>query len=545
MEVKSMENQTIDGAIFKKMFVEAANYLEKNKRIVDDLNVFPVPDGDTGTNMSLTIHYAIEELKSADETDVSKLAALVSSGALMGARGNSGVILSQLFRGFSKGCKGKATLGVEEFAKALKSASEMAYKAVMKPTEGTILTVARGMGEFAMEHYEEYDSMDVFLLDTIKEAEKVLDRTPDMLAVLKEAGVVDAGGMGLVYIYKGMYNGLTGRETVAEEQSSIDFEKPIEDDIHSEADITFGYCTEFIIIGENKDSDRERLKEEYNKMGDSIIVVGDEQKIKVHLHTDQPDQAMKLALEIGSLTRIKIDNMREQVKSKSEKKPSSKEPMKDYGIIAVSPGEGLTELFKDIGVDEVITGGQTMNPSTQDFVDCIKKIHAKTIVILPNNSNIILAANQSKNLTDKEVLVIESKTVPQGITALISFDPQAEAAENEENMRDALEDVKTGQITYAVRDTTLNGTTVKKDDIIGLFDGKIVCVGKDPSQVCLDLIDQMTDDLSELISIYYGQDIEEEKAESTVQSIEEKYEDYDVELHYGGQPLYYYIVSVE
>ena len=540
-----MENQTIDGAIFKKMFVEAANYLEKNKRIVDDLNVFPVPDGDTGTNMSLTIHYAIEELKSADETDVSKLAALVSSGALMGARGNSGVILSQLFRGFSKGCKGKSTLGVEEFAKALQSASEMAYKAVMKPTEGTILTVARGMGEFAMDHYEEYDSIAMFLSDTIKEAEKVLDRTPDMLAVLKEAGVVDAGGMGLVYIYKGMYNGLTGKETVAEQQSSIDFEKPIEDDIHSEADITFGYCTEFIIIGENEDSDRERLKEEYNKMGDSIIVVGDEQKIKVHLHTDQPDRAMKLALEIGSLTRIKIDNMREQVKNKSEKKASPKEPLKDYGIIAVSPGEGLTELFKDIGVDEVITGGQTMNPSTQDFVDCIKKIHAKTIVILPNNSNIILAANQSKKLTDKEVIVIESKTVPQGITALISFDPQAEAAENEENMRDALEDVKTGQITYAVRDTTLNGTTVKKDDIIGLFDGKIVCVGKDPSQVCLDLIDQMTDDLSELISIYYGKDIEEEQAESTVQSIEEKYENYDVELHYGGQPLYYYIVSVE
>lgn len=538
-----MQTSIIDGTLLKKMFQEAAANLDANKKTVDDLNVFPVPDGDTGTNMSLTMEYASNELEKTMEMTVSEISAIASSGALMGARGNSGVILSQLLRGFAKACKGENEMDLQLAAKALKLASEMAYKAVMKPTEGTILTVARGMAEWAEEHVGEYEYMEDFLQDTISEGRRVLDQTPDMLQVLKDAGVVDAGGMGLIFILEGAWNALTGKKSVYVPQ--IDWEKPVEDAIQHPEDITFGYCTEFIIMGENDETMRTGLSSFFETIGDSIIVVGDEEKIKVHLHTDNPDQALAEALKIGSLTRIKIDNMREQMGARALPKDTKPEELKEYGIVAVAAGEGMKVLFEDLGVDEVILGGQTMNPSTQDFVNRMEKIHAKNIIILPNNSNIILAANQAKELSDKNVLVVPSKTIPQGITSLLEYDPEAAPEDNFQAMSDSLGNVKTGEVTYAVRDTSLNGKEIKKGDIIGIYDHEIHSVGKDPAQVCENLLEFMVDEDSELISIYFGEDVEEDTAVALADEMEGRFEDQDVEVNYGGQPLYYYIVSVE
>lgn len=539
-----MQTRVIDGPLLKRMILEAAANLDANKKTVDDLNVFPVPDGDTGTNMSLTLQYASRELEQSNDVTVSEISALASSGALMGARGNSGVILSQLLRGFAKACKGHKDMNLALAAQALKQASEMAYKAVMKPTEGTILTVARGMAEWAEVHVGEFEFMEEFLQEVISEGRRVLDKTPEMLKVLKDAGVVDAGGMGLIFIMEGTLNALTGKVSAFVPQ--IDWDKPVEDAIYAPEDLTYGYCTEFIILGENDETMRSALASEFETIGDSIIVVGDEQKIKVHLHTDNPDQAIAKALKIGSLTRIKIDNMREQVGARTpEPKADVPVELKKYGIIAVAAGEGMKALFLDLGVDEVVLGGQTMNPSTQDFVERLEQIPAENIIILPNNSNIILAANQSKELTQKNVVVVPTKTIPQGITALLGFDPEAQPEENLENMTTSAEQVKTGQVTYAVRDTSFNGKDINKGDIIGIFDKEIECVGSSPEEVCRQLMELMVNEDSELLSIYYGQDVSKEAAKQLLEEAEDQFENLDVELHWGGQPLYYYIVSVE
>lgn len=539
-----MQTRVIDGPLLKRMILEAAANLDANKKTVDDLNVFPVPDGDTGTNMSLTLQYASRELEQSNDVTVSEISALASSGALMGARGNSGVILSQLLRGFAKACKGHKDMNLALAAQALKQASEMAYKAVMKPTEGTILTVARGMAEWAEVHVGEFEFMEEFLQEVISEGLRVLDKTPEMLKVLKDAGVVDAGGMGLIFIMEGTLNALTGKVSAFVPQ--IDWDKPVEDAIYAPEDLTYGYCTEFIILGENDETMRSALASEFETIGDSIIVVGDEQKIKVHLHTDNPDQAIAKALKIGSLTRIKIDNMREQVGARTpEPKADVPVELKKYGIIAVAAGEGMKALFLDLGVDEVVLGGQTMNPSTQDFVERLEQIPAENIIILPNNSNIILAANQSKELTQKNVVVVPTKTIPQGITALLGFDPEAQPEENLENMTTSAEQVKTGQVTYAVRDTSFNGKDINKGDIIGIFDKEIECVGSSPEEVCRQLMELMVNEDSELLSIYYGQDVSKEAAKQLLEEAEDQFENLDVELHWGGQPLYYYIVSVE
>lgn len=541
-----MQHTYIDGSLFKKMLKEAAVNLEANKKTVDDLNVFPVPDGDTGTNMSLTLRYAAQEISDHLEGSLSDMTSIASSGALMGARGNSGVILSQLLRGFAKACKGKKELSLEDVSIALQSASDMAYKAVMKPTEGTILTVAREMSSFAMSNHTKYESVELFLPDIIAWGKETLDKTPEMLPVLKEAGVVDAGGMGLIYIMEGALNGLTGKVS-SFQQPEIDWEKPVIDRLESPEDLKYGYCTEFIIIGKNDEKIREDLKSEYDKIGDSIIVVGDEEKIKVHLHTDNPDQALGLAFKIGSLTRIKIDNMREQVGERrhlEEKRPAESK-IEKYGVISVASGEGLKTLFADLGAKEVIMGGQTMNPSTQDFIEAINRMNAENIIILPNNSNIILAANQTKEISEKNIIVIPTKTIPQGITSLLSFDADKSMEENIETMTEVIKMVKTGQVTYAVRDTSFNGKEIKKDDIIGIIDNEIVCLGDNPDFVLLDIVDRMADESSELISVYYGSAVEESDAKKLILSIEEKYSGLDVELHNGGQPLYYYIVSVE
>ncbi|SHE27377.1 DAK2 domain-containing protein [Alkalibacter saccharofermentans] len=537
--------QTIDGALLKKMLKEAALNLDANKKTVDDLNVFPVPDGDTGTNMSLTMQYAVREIDNIADGTVSEVSASTSSGALMGARGNSGVILSQLLRGFAKGCKGLKELDIQNAAQALQYASDMAYKAVMKPTEGTILTVARGMAEFAMSNNESYIDMESFLTDVIKEGKIILDKTPDMLKVLKDAGVVDAGGMGLLFIMEGALNALTGKESTYQ-QPEIEWDKPVEDRIESYENITFGYCTEFIIIGNNDETVRDQLAVKFNKLGDSIIVVGDEEKIKVHLHTDNPDKAMGLALEIGSLTRIKIENMREQVQNRTVEKTTAKSVKpKKYGVIAVASGEGMKRIFEDLGADEVILGGQTMNPSTQAFIEKIDHINAENIIILPNNSNIILAANQSKQISKKNVVVIPTKTIPQGITALLEFNPELQPQDNQDLMEEAAGEVKTGQVTFAVRDTSFKGRDIKKGDIIGISEGEIVCVGNNPEEVCDELLKSMIDEYSELISVYYGEDVKKESAEDFISSLESSYDQMDVELHWGGQPLYYYVISVE
>lgn len=538
-----MEATLIDGKLLKDMVINAANNLETNKKIVDDLNVFPVPDGDTGTNMSLTIQYAANQLSQIDSDNLSEVAQIASSGALMGARGNSGVILSQLFRGFAKGCKDKKHLSIEDICFALKESSDMAYKAVMKPTEGTILTVARKMAEFAMENGFGYEKIDELLFDMIKHGQEVLEDTPNMLPVLKEAGVVDAGGKGLLYIVEGAYEVLTGKKLPEEKVIRKDSQKLFQEDVHSVEDINFGYCTEFIILT-NDYADEVKLKDKLSTIGDSIMVVGDDNLIKVHVHTDNPDKALKWALEQGSLTRIKIDNMREQVANISSKSIKIKEKLK-YGFIAVASGDGLKELFSNLGVNEIITGGQTMNPSTQDFLDSIEKINADNIYLLPNNSNILLAANQAKELSKKNIIVIPTRTIPQGITALLSFDPTYNDNENKDNMEKIINNVKTGQVTYAVRDTQFNGHEIKKDDIIGILDGDIICVGNDKYEIAQSLISKMVDEDSELISIYYGTDTEEYKRNALYELIEDRFDELDVELHYGGQPLYYFIVSVE
>ncbi|MDD4692109.1 DAK2 domain-containing protein [Eubacterium aggregans] len=539
-----MESKRIDGAMLKKMFEYGAKNLEINKKTVDELNVFPVPDGDTGTNMSLTFSHAVGELAKLDSMHLYSVAKTASSGALIGARGNSGVILSQLLRGVADGCKDKDSLDVFGAAKVIRAAADAAYKAVMKPTEGTILTVAREMAEFAMDHHDEYRDIDLFLKDVITQGKDALSRTPDMLPVLKEAGVVDAGGQGLIFIMEGGYLALTNQELTEEVRFDIsDRDRFVDDSGMRPEDITFGYCTEFI-VKEAGDADENELREFLNTIGDCVLVIKDDDIIKVHVHTDHPGQAFEKGLSYGDLIRMKVDNMREMlgVPEEGEEEDSPEVP---YGFIAVSPGEGLTHLFHDLGITRVISGGQTMNPSTQDFLDEVEKLHAKDIFIFPNNSNIIMAANQAVAISDKNLHVIPTKTIPQCVTAMLAFNAELDAQKNRDDMQAVIADVKTGEVTYAVRDTKFNGLKIKKSDIIGIYGGEIVVKGKNVDAVTVELLQKMVDEDSELISIYFGHEVDEETAESLAEALEADFSDCDIEVNDGGQPLYYYIVSVE
>lgn len=525
------------------MMIHAANLLENNKSTVDALNVFPVPDGDTGTNMSLTMNSAAKEIKGIKNDSIETIADAAANGSLMGARGNSGVILSQLFRGFAKYCKGKKQLSTLDLASALKSASDTAYKAVMKPIEGTILTVARETAERAVEIAKREEDLELFLHQMIEYAEKVLDKTPDLLKVLKQAGVVDAGGKGLIYIYKGFYEALTGKEVEVSETVSLNTVEFHGDEELGE--ITFGYCTEFIIKGNQIDI--EDFKRKIGPYGDCMLVVGDENLAKVHIHTNNPGSVLERGLKLGELINIKIDNMRQQHRNKifEEEKTEKPQQLKEYGMIAVTMGEGLTNIFKDLHVDEIITGGQTMNPSTEEIKKSIDAINAKNIFVFPNNGNIILAANQAKQLSDKNVIVIPTKSVPQGIASILSFNGEADPEVNERVMTEAIKNVKTGQVTFSVRDTQFNDIAIKKDDILGIYDGNIKAVGTGVEEVSMKLLQEMITDEDEILTIFYGEEQSESSAQALADFVGEKYKDIDVEVYYGGQPLYHYIFSVE
>ena len=539
--------QCIDGKKFRDMFVSGANNLQNNKDLVDKLNVFPVPDGDTGTNMSLTISYAIKELAKVQNDNVTDIGKALSKGSLMGARGNSGVILSQIIRGIAKSVEGKENLNVIDLANAFKKGSDTAYKAVIKPIEGTILTVVRESGEYAENIAQEDMDMIEFLELVVEKANESLNKTPELLKALKEAGVVDSGGKGLVLIYEGMLSSLKGNNIeLVEGGISSDTNVSVEQNISTE-DIKYQYCTEFIL--ETNKVDDLTVRERFMKYGDSLAVVGDEGVIKVHVHTNDPGLAIQEALSYGQLLTIKVENMKLQHENKVLKEAAQTEEVhveeKEYGFIATSMGDGLAQIFRDFGVDHIIEGGQTMNPSTEDFMKAIEKLNAKNIIILPNNSNIIMAANQAKELSDKNIVVIPTKNVPQAFAALVTFDGDADIAENEANMMEALSTVKSGQVTYAVRDTVINDVEVKEGNIIGIAEGKLLSAGDKVDEITTDLIEKLVDEDSAIITLFYGEDTSKEDAQALRDALEENFEDVDVELHYGGQPLYYYLISVE
>lgn len=586
--------QTIDAKTITKMFLAGANRLEEKKEWINELNVFPVPDGDTGTNMTLTIMSAAKEVAAIEDMNMEVLAKAISSGSLRGARGNSGVILSQLLRGFTKVIREYQEIDATILANAMNKASETAYKAVMKPKEGTILTVARGAAEKAAELVSTTDDLTYMIDEIIKYADEVLSKTPDMLPVLKQAGVVDSGGQGLIEVLKGAYDAFLGKDvdaTYSEKSSaSKSSSSTAAGNIEAQAaiDIKFGYCTEFIIMVSNVFNAKNEidLKAYLESIGDSIVVVADDDIVKVHVHTNDPGLAIQKALTYGALTSMKIDNMREEHEEKlfklsekaaqdaaaatSEKKekedaknsanvtpleemmqaPAERkkddEPKKEYGFIAVSVGDGMNAIFKGLGVDYLIEGGQTMNPSTEDMLNAIDAVHADNIFILPNNKNIILAANQAKSLVeDKNVIVIPTKTTPQGITAIINFVPDQTPEENEALMTEEIKKVKTGQVTYAVRDTVINDKEIKQGNIMGIGDHDILSVGTVVEDTAREMLDNLVDDDSELISIYYGADVDEEVVGDFAAEVEEAYPDCDIEVHSGGQPIYYYIISVE
>ena len=558
-----VNNKTIDARILSRMFLAGAKNLEAKKEWINELNVFPVPDGDTGTNMTMTIMAAAAEVGSLGDTDMESLAKAISSGSLRGARGNSGVILSQLLRGFTKSVKTKEELDAKAIAAAMEKGVETAYKAVMKPKEGTILTVAREAAAKAVELAETAEDLDTFFQAVIAHAEETLAKTPEMLPVLKEAGVVDSGGQGLLEVYHGAYDGFLGKE-IDYAQFDNQAKGPAVTKIaaQTEAEIKFGYCTEFIILLDKPMS--EETEHEFKKflmsLGDSIVLVADDEIVKVHVHTNHPGQAIEKALTFGALSRMKIDNMREEHQEKlikdadelateqeaREENEAAAQPQKEVGFISVSVGNGMTEIFKELGVDYLIEGGQTMNPSTEDMLNAIARVNAKTIYIFPNNKNIILAANQARDLTeDKEIVVVPTKTIPQGITAMISYVPEKNSSENTEAMLQAIERVKTGQVTYAVRDTRIDDKEIHEGDMMGIGDHGILAVGKDRLEVTKETVAEMVDDESEVISIYYGADTEEAEAEELAAALEEAYPNCDVELNAGGQPIYYYVISVE
>ena len=539
--------QYIEGKMLRDMFVSGANNLQNHKELVDKLNVFPVPDGDTGTNMSLTISYAMKELAKVENDSITEIGKSLSKGSLMGARGNSGVILSQIIRGFSKSIEGKEQISTEDLAKAFKNGSDTAYKAVIKPIEGTILTVVRESGEYAIKAAKKEKDLLKFLEMVIDEANKSLERTPELLKNLKEAGVVDSGGKGLVLIYEGMYEALKGNPIKAKDlnDSNVSEVKQAGTSINTE-DIKFCYCTEFILES-NSISDTE-IRDIMLKYGDSLAVVGDEGIIKVHVHTNDPGLVLQDALKHGQLVTIKIENMKLQhentlVGDTDEIAQSVEE--KEYGFIATSMGEGLAKIFKDFGVDYIIEGGQTMNPSTEDFMKAIDSINAKNIFIFPNNSNIIMAANQAKELSDKNIIVIPTKNTPQGFTALVNFNADASVEENEQALMESLTMVKSGQVTFAVRDTVMNDLEVKEGNIIGIAESKLMDAGDSVDEITTSLVEKLVDEDSAIITLFYGEDVTEEDANNLRDELEEKFEDIDIELYYGGQPLYYYLISVE
>ncbi len=563
---------TIDAPMLAKMFLAGAKNLEAKKEWINELNVFPVPDGDTGTNMTMTIMAAAAEVQNLGENlNMALLAKAISSGSLRGARGNSGVILSQLFRGFTKGISKHEELDIVILSDALQKAVETAYKAVMKPKEGTILTVAKGGADKALELIGETDDLTVFLDKVIKHSEYVLSQTPEMLPVLKQAGVVDSGGQGLVTVLKGAYDALMGKEIDYSIESAETGSGVVKISEQAEQDIKFGYCTEFIIVLNQTFEEKDELnfKSFLESIGDSIVVVADDEITKVHVHTNDPGLAIQQALTYGSLSKIKIDNMREEhqeklikdaekaaaeQKAEDEKRRSQQEaleekrqiPKKEMGFISVSIGEGINEIFKGLGVDYIIAGGQTMNPSTEDMLNAIDEVNADHIFILPNNKNIILAANQAASLIEeKNIFVIPTRTVPQGITALINFMPDSTADENAQRMTEELSNVKSGQVTYAVRDTLIDDKSIKQGDYMGIGDSSILSVGKDMETVTKEMIDQMVDEDSAIISIYYGEEVQDEEAQQLGKELGEQYPDCEIEVHYGGQPIYYYVVSVE
>ena len=538
--------QYIEGKMLRDMFVSGANNLQNHKDLVDKLNVFPVPDGDTGTNMSLTISYAMKELAKVENDNITEIGKSLSKGSLMGARGNSGVILSQIIRGFSKSIEGKEQISTEDLAKAFKNGSDTAYKAVIKPIEGTILTVVRESGEYAIKASKKEKDLLKFLEMVIAEANNSLERTPELLKSLKEAGVVDSGGKGLVLIYEGMYEALKGNPIKAKDlnDSNVSEIKQAGTSINTE-DIKFCYCTEFILES-NSISDTE-IRDIMLKYGDSLAVVGDEGIIKVHVHTNDPGLVLQDALKYGQLVTIKIENMKLQHENTlvDNINEIAQPEEKEYGFIATSMGEGLAKIFKDFGVDYIIEGGQTMNPSTEDFMKAIDSINAKNIFIFPNNSNIIMAANQAKELSEKNIIVIPTKNTPQGFTALVNFNADASVEENEQALMESLTMVKSGQVTFAVRDTVMNDVEVKEGNIIGIAEGKLMDAGESVDEITTSLVAKLVDEDSAIVTLFYGEDVTEDDANNLRDELEEKFEDLDIELYYGGQPLYYYLISVE
>ena len=565
-----MEITSINSKLLARMFLAGAKNLDTKKDWINELNVFPVPDGDTGTNMTMTIMSAAKEVSSLTNPTMAELAKAISSGSLRGARGNSGVILSQLFRGFCKVIKEYDEIDVTILCEACQKAVETAYKAVMKPKEGTILTVAKGAAEKALELSDETEDVVTFVEEVIKQAEYVLDQTPEMLPVLKQAGVVDSGGQGLVQVLKGAYDALIGKEIDYTIEGAPTGAAPAKISAETEAEIKFGYCTEFIIVLNAPMSDNEEhaYKAFLESIGDSIVVVADDEIVKTHVHTNDPGLALQKALTFGSLSKIKIDNMREEHQEKlikdSQKLAAQQKaeeeayeaaqadektnnmPAKEMGFVSVSIGEGMNEVFRGLGVDYLIEGGQTMNPSTEDMLNAIEHVNAKTVFILPNNKNIIMAANQAVDLVeDKQIIVIPTKTIPQGITALVNYIPDHSAEENKEQMMAEIENVKTGQVTYAVRDTEIDGKTIKQNDFMGIGDKSILSVGTDLRATTLEMVDAMVDEDSAIVSIYFGSDSDEDSANELAAAIEEKYPDVEVEVNDGGQPIYYYVISVE
>ena len=553
-----MAVKTINTELLQKMFLAGAANLEAKKEFINELNVFPVPDGDTGTNMTLTILSAAKEVKALENPDMVAIAKAISSGSLRGARGNSGVILSQLLRGFTKEIREHKEIDTITLAKACERATATAYKAVMKPKEGTILTVAKGASQKAAELAETTEDLDTFISEVINYAQEVLEKIPEMLPVLKEAGVVDSGGQGLLEVMRGAYDAFQGKEidySAIEASAGTKMVKPSE---QAETEIKFGYCTEFIIMLEKEFTakDETEFKAYLESIGDSIVCVADDDIVKIHVHTNDPGLAIQKALTYGQLSRMKIDNMREEHQERlikdaeklaaQQAEAKKAEPRKEVGFIAVSIGEGMNEIFRELGADYIIEGGQTMNPSTEDMLNAIDQVNAEHIFILPNNKNIILAANQAQALTeDKDIIVVPSKTVPQGITAIINYMPDADAQTNLEAMIEGIGNVKTGQVTYAVRDTHIDDKEIHEGDIMGIGDSGILAVGQSVEETTKEMLAQLVDEDTELISLYYGQDVQEESAENFAQEIEDLYPDVDVDVHSGGQPIYYYVLSVE
>lgn len=554
--------KTIDAEMLSKMFLAGAKNLEEKKEWINELNVFPVPDGDTGTNMTLTIMSAAKEVSAMEKPDMTVLCKAISSGSLRGARGNSGVILSQLFRGFTKGVREHQKLNTRILADALEKAVETAYKAVMKPKEGTILTVAKGGAQKARELANNgEEDLEIFFKEIIQYADEVLEKTPDLLPVLKQAGVVDSGGQGLMQVLKGAYEAFLGKEVDFKISDISAAHKPSgmasNIDVQAQMDIKFGYCTEFIIMLSRNFNIKQEMdfKAYLESIGDSIVVVADDDVVKVHVHTNDPGLAIQKALKYGALSNMKIDNMRLEhqeklfkmsEKQKEEPAEEGPGPKKDVGFIAVSAGDGIQEIFKGLGVDYVIEGGQTMNPSTADVLDAVENVNADTVYILPNNKNIILAAEQAAHMSeDKKIVVIPTKTVPQGITAVINFVPELSVEENTDTMIEEIKSVSTGQVTYAVRDTVIDNKEIKQGDYMGIGDSGILSNGTDLLDVTFRMIEEMMEDDKELISIYYGSEVTEETAEELREKVETRYPKCDIELQYGGQPIYYYIISAE